>query len=306
MRASNKHAASKIPLWQKRKAFGIAFAILAILLIVFFVTPYGRKTLLFLNRDSKFGGGFDEPLQIHVLDVGKADAIVLSCDGRVALIDGGTVLDSNKVVDYLERNNLGTPEMVICSHPDSDHMGGLKNILKEAGTSQFVRGDQFSEEYETLDKFCGENNIPVRIAAAGDVFSLGGSTITVLGPQKEYVDTNNSSLVLKLEYDGFSALFCGDIEERAEEDLLESGENLSADLLKVPHHGSRTSSSEAFLEEVNPRYAVVSVGKDNNNLPNDEPLDRLDSFCDHVFRTDLDGNIVFGVDGGNVSVYLEN
>lgn len=238
----------------------------------------------------------DAPLSIHVLDVGKADAILLICEGETALLDAGTGVSGSEIKDYLGRCKIGRLDYVIASHPDSDHIGGMPRVLREVECGEFVRSAYFEEEYSLVEQARSENSVPLRVVSVGDVIRLGGAELEVLGPVREYEDTNNASLVLRLTYGDFTALFCGDIEREAEQDLVGSGADLSVDLLKVAHHGSDTSSTPVFLNIVRPNWAVISVGRDNNELPKEIVLRRLDKVCAEVFRTDTDGNIIFTYD----------
>lgn len=149
------------------------------------------------------------------------------------------------------------------------------------------------------------HGVPVKTVGPGDSLPLGETSLEVLGPLEEYEETNDCSLVLRLDYLGFSALFCGDIEAQAELDLVKSGAALDADLLKVAHHGSASSSSRRFLEAVAPAYAVVSVGPDNSNLPREETLLRLEEAGATIYRTDTDGDLVFSWDGEQLSLWSE-
>lgn len=275
------------------------------LIAAFSMTVPGQRFWRGLFAASGFGGGAEAPLAIHMIDVGKADALVIVCEGHVAVLDAGTADEGAAVVDYMVRNQLNTPELVIASHADADHTGGIPAVLTELGAEVFIRSELFSDKYGKIDSIIEETGTALRVVKPGDSITLGGARITVLGPLQDYTETNDSSLVLRLEYDGFTALFCGDIEVNAEEDLLSSGEPLTADLLKVAHHGSKTSSSQRFLEAVSPKYALVSVGKDSNDLPDPEPMQRLEAICPYVFRTDTDGSVIVTVEDGQVTVITE-
>ena len=160
-------------------------------------------------------------------------------------------------------------------------------------------------EYRALEDAARSSAVPVRQVRPGESLSLGGTKLEVLGPLRDYEGTNDCSLVLRLDYLGFSALFCGDIEYQAELDLVKSSVDLDADLLKVAHHGSAGSSSQRFLEAVSPTYAAISVGPDNSNLPREETLLRLKSVGAEIYRTDTDGDLVFSWDGEELSLWSE-
>lgn len=275
------------------------------ILLVFSATSQGRGFWKDMFRVSGFGGETGAPLSIHVLDVGKADAILIECEGHAALLDAGTYLHGEAVVDYMARNGIDDLDYTIVSHPDKDHIGGMAQVLSEAGAGQFIRSRYHAEEYSEVEAVLRKQSIPERIVVPGDTLELGGAKLKILGPLENYSDTNNASLVFRLEYQDFTALFCGDIEKDAEKDLVKSGAELSADLLKVPHHGSETSCAKQFLKAVDPQYAVISVGRDNNDLPKEKILKRLDDVCLDVYRTDTDGTVVFTYDENGIHIQTE-
>lgn len=286
---------------KSRRARGLALAAA----LAFTLSPLGRGFWGWLFAGSGFAApsGYDSSqVRIHVLDVGKADAILLESQGCTALLDAGTSAHGEEVVDYLARQGVPGLDMLILSHPDSDHAGGMVQVLREVPVGVFIEGAAVAgeapcQEYADLLALLEERGVPARTAAAGDEFPFGGGGLRVLGPVGEYEDANNNSLVLKFSCPGFSALFCGDIEKEAELGLVKSGQDLSATLLKVAHHGSGTSSTRRFIEAVSPQIAVVSVGPDRSGLPRQEPLARLERAGARVFRTDLDGTLVFSYDG---------
>lgn len=242
-------------------------------------------------------------LSIHVIDVGKADAILVCCEGENLLLDTGTCDQGDKISDYLTAYKIQALDYLLISHPDSDHTGGLAQILEEHGTRNLCYAalqEKFfggSPDLLAAGEAAEKEGIDPCFLKAGDRFSLGSATLQVLAPLTEQDSTNDSSMVVKLVYGDFSALFCGDIEARGEEALVRSGEDLKADLLKVAHHGSKTSSTKLFLNAVKPEYAVISVGPDRNQLPSKEVLIRLENFQVKIFRTDTDGTLVFTQNG---------
>ncbi len=281
---------------EKRERFRAVRYLLLLLLafaLFFSFTEQGRQFWQTLYRASGFGGDVGASLSIHVLDVGKADAILLECEGHTALLDAGTALHGETVADYMSRRHVENLDYAIVSHPDKDHTGGMPEVLSEIECGLFVRSRYYADEYGGVNEVLREYSIPQRTVSPGDVLELGGARLEILGPIGEYPDTNNASLVFRLEYRGFTALFCGDIEKDAEKDLVKAGVSLSADLLKVPHHGSDTSCSKRFLQAVDPQYAIISVGRDNNDLPKEKILRRLEDVCTDVYRTDVDGTVVF-------------
>lgn len=284
-------------------------AIIVSAALLFSLMPYGQ---LFWKH-ALAGSGFCSPwgyspsslVRIHVLDVGKADAIVLESGGSTALLDAGTYADGEYVVDYLLRQGISCLDYAIMSHPDSDHIGGMAQVMQEIPTALFLQSAGWAEggaAYDSLDIALGKGKVPRRVLSAGDLFPLGDATVQVLGPLRTYEGTNNNSLVLRVCYGDFAALLCGDIEEEAELDLLKSGQDLSAQLLKVAHHGSSTSTTERFVQAVLPQVAVISVGPDNNGLPREGPLSRLEGAGVEIYRTDTDGDMIFAFDGTTIFI----
>ena len=300
-RSSKKAAGEGRPKRVRRLAAGLLAA-----LAVFLWTPPGRAVLDGLYSIAGFGGRIEAPFSLHILDVGKADAMLIECQGHVALIDAGTALHGETVVDYMARLRMGnTLDYVIVSHPDSDHLGGVPQALRELSCEEFVRSPYFDGAYEAVREVLREKSIPQRIVGPGDVLPLGEAALEIIGPLRQYEDTNNSSLVIRVRFRGVTALLCGDIESQAEADLVHSGEDLSTDLLKVAHHGSKTSTTQEFLDAVAPRLAVISTGPDNNQLPAESVLIRLEQACQAVYRTDVDGTVVFSAEEDGLAVRIE-
>lgn len=247
-------------------------------------------------------------LAVHFIDVGQADSALLLCGGESMLIDGGNVADSSLVVSYLESQGVDTLDHVVCTHAHEDHVGGLSGPLN-ACTANHVYSpvtEYDSKAYRDFLKYTSAQGLDPEIPAPGDAFSLGEARVTVLGPVKEYSETNNTSLVLRVDFGETSFLFTGDMERTAEADLLDAGADLSATVLKVGHHGSDTSTSYPFLREIMPEYAVISVGEGNSyGHPSDDTLSRLrDADCT-VYRTDRQGTVVAVSDGTTVSFTTE-
>lgn len=248
-------------------------------------------------------------LTVHFLDVGQADCALLECAGEYMLIDGGNVEDGQMVISYLQRQGVQELEAVVCSHAHEDHVGGLPAVLaKFPAKAVYAPTNTYdSKVFDDFLHYTNQQGVQVTIPAPGDCFSLGNSLITVLGPVKSYAETNDTSLVLKVEYGKTSFLFTGDMEVAAENDMLDFGADVSADVLKVGHHGSETSTGYRFLYEVNPTYGVISVGKGNTyGHPHETPLSRLNHADVTLFRTDKLGTVIAVADGTDVTFYWEN
>lgn len=292
---------------QLRKAFRILLLALLAAVLVFSATPFGQRFWDNAFLLSGFGGKLPYPLSIHVIDVEKADALLIECEGHAALLDAGTSFFGEAVSDYLSRRQVGSLDYAIVSHPDQDHIGGMAKVLSETDTKLFVRSPWFSDQYEDLRYTLRKYSIPERIVSPGETMKLGGATLEILGPLQEYDSVNDSSLVIRLRYKDFTALFCGDAEKAAEKDLVDQyGDGLQADLLKVAHHGSKTSSTKKFLKAVSPKYAVISVGPDRHEFPDESVVKRLKRTCLEVYQTDADGNIVFSYGENGIEILTEN
>lgn len=298
----------------------IVFLVVAILIIVlsalitfnpFNIMPSWNKIFNFvgLSDISSKADGYD--MSVHYLDVGKADAILIECNSKSILIDSGNVDPDNKVVEYLKKRHINNLDLVIATHPDKDHIGGMTNIIYEFEINHFMM-PQIPEEvvpkssvYESMLYALDSKGITVDNPISGENFEIGGAQALVLAPIKIYDDTNNNSIVLKLNYGNDSFLFTGDAQADEEDDVLKSGYDIQSTVLKVGHHGSKTSTTESFLKSVRPEYAVISVGEDDNNLPKKVILDRLNKNGVRFYRTDLSGTIVITTNGDGVNIFTQ-
>ena len=178
------------------------------------------------------------------------------------LIDGGNVDDGQLVVSYLEQQGVEELKAVICTHAHEDHVGGLPAVLAVYPTRAVYSPTTTyaSKCFDDFMRYVDQQRLTVTLPVPGDGFDLGDARVTILGPVKDYPDTNNTSIVTRVDYGETSFLFTGDMEQEAENDLIDAGANLRCDVLKVGHHGSNTSSGYRFLYEVEPTYGVISVG----------------------------------------------
>jgi competence protein ComEC len=259
-------------------------------------------------------------LTVHFIDVGQGDAVLIECDDydQWALIDAGDRFKDPvaKLRSYLESQDVGTIHLLVATHPHADHIGGMSMVLQEF-TVLLVADSGYeatSALWRDYKEFLMTTPIPVIFPRRGDVIQLGNLELYVLHPSDpvdRYANTNNSSVVIRLEYGDVSFLFTGDVEAEGESEMLSelgnsASELLDVDILKVAHHGSKTSSSEAFLSVVTPEVAVISVGEGNRyGLPDEETLDALAEVGAEVYRTDYDGTVVIWTDGSEYSVTTE-
>lgn len=291
----------------RKKRLRVACIAAAVAVLVFGYTPPGKAMWTALMRAAglaHFTASLPEDaLHVHVIDVGKADAILLESPDANVLVDCGTAEAAEDVLRYLAARGIDRLDAVWISHPDDDHCGGLPAVLQTVPADAVVE----SPVGESISGMTAlPQAVPLRRAAVGERCAYGAMTFEVLGPLQDYAESNNDSTVFRLQYDGFTMLFCGDMEAQAERDLLAGGAALRADVLKVAHHGSDTSTSAALLEAVQPRYAVISSGEDRSMLPRNAVLQRLHTAGAEIFRTDTDGAVVFSAADGKISVITEN
>ena len=251
-------------------------------------------------------------LTVHFIDVGQADCALLECGGEYMIIDGGNREDGQLVVSYLEQQGVEELSAVVCTHAHEDHVGGLPSVLAVYPTAA-VYAPPKTYSSNVFDKFVyytDQQGLEITIPDPGYTFSLGDAEITVLGPTQSYADPNNTSIVLMVAYGTTSFLFTGDMETDAENDMLDywgSRVDWNADVLKVGHHGSNTSTGYRFLNEVDPTYGVISVGTGNSyGHPHEEPMSRLNQAGVTLFRTDELGHVIARSDGTQITFTWDN
>lgn len=246
----------------------------------------------------------DSSFSVHFIDVGQADATLVQCDGEYMLIDGGNAEDSNLIYSVLEKDRITNLDIVVGTHAHEDHIGGLSGALQYA-TADVVLSpvtDYDSKAFQNFKEYAEEKSTGLTVPQTGDTYSLGCSSITILGVNSTE-DTNDTSIVLMVEYGKTSFLFTGDAEYNAEQVILASGADLSCDVLKVGHHGSDTSTSYVWLNAIMPKYAVISVGEGNTySHPTEAVLSRLRDADVETYRTDLNGDIFAFSDGVTVTM----
>lgn len=245
-------------------------------------------------------------LEIHFIDVGQADCILIQTDVHSMLIDAGNNNDGNFIAEYIKLQGVDNLEYVIGTHPHEDHIGGLAKIINSFEIDKIImpKASTTTKTFENLLSTIIEKGMKVTTPVAGTKYPLGDAEFTILAPNSEsYKDLNNYSVVIKLQYGSTSFLFTGDANKLSESEMINKGFNLEADMLKVGHHGSKTATSDQFLNEVNPKYAIISVGKDNKyGLPNNEVIQKINDLGCQIYRTDEIGTLIVKSDGKNINI----
>lgn len=254
-------------------------------------------------------------LSIYFFDVGQGDAIlIVSPAGKTVLIDAGPPA-AGKALERRLKQILSAPiDLLVMTHPHADHLGGMERVLQGVGARLFMEPgiDHPSPLYAALLEQLEQKQVPLRIGEAGRNVELGGgATLRLLAPSKPFLsgtrsDANANCIVARLTYGRTAFYFGCDSERETEKRILKSGEELSANVYKVAHHGSRHSSGERLLKRIKPEIAIVSVGANNDyGHPTRATLDRLESKGIKVYRTDLDGEILVRSNGEDISVSTE-
>lgn len=247
-------------------------------------------------------------LAVHYIDVGQGDSILIGQDDHFMLIDAGENDQGPVVLKYLEDHGVSSLEYVVGTHPHSDHIGGLDDVIENIDVENVIlpKVVHDTKTYKDVLTAVSDKNLKITPPKPGDFFNLGSASVVVLAPNNsKYDEINDYSVVLKVTYGDNSFLFTGDAEKTSESEILKlHGFDLKSDVLKVGHHGSTTSSTKDFLYAVNPEYAVIQVGEDNDyNHPNQEILGRLNGTS--IYRNDLLGTILAISDGSKIDFYTE-
>ena len=249
---------------------------------------------------------FVPKLRVHFVDVGQGDCILMESAHEFVLIDAGEREYSDRVIDYIKEQGANRLKYVIATHPHSDHIGGTRSVLNTVDADNFITKESDSDTlmWTRLLKTVADKGINYIDAKAGDTYSFGESTFTIMGPLSDtYEEYNSASVVIKARCGDISFLLTGDSDYLSNNEMIDSGEDLTADVLKLGHHGSNDATSSGFLQAVDPMFAVISCGKDNDyGHPSKETMQKLELIGCESFRTDTQGAIVAVTDGQRLHI----
>ncbi|AXI09232.1 MBL fold metallo-hydrolase [Oceanobacillus zhaokaii] len=246
-------------------------------------------------------------MKVHFINVGQGDATYIKMPGgEDVLVDGGRQGQGDEIIAYLKKQKVDDIEIMIATHPDADHVGGLDEVLKAYKVESVYapKVSHTTQAYKNFLQAVKNEKLTIKTAKADVKLPLKYVTAKFVGPVKNYSnsDLNNWSAVLHVTYNKNKFLFAGDAEKASETDMIKAKQTLKADVLKVGHHGAKTSSNTNFLNVVKPKYAVISVGKNSYGHPTKDVLNRFKSVKSTVYRTDQKGNIVISSTGTKLTV----
>ncbi len=249
-----------------------------------------------------------DELEVHFIDVGQGDCSLIVTGDTAVLIDTGESENGEKICEYLGNNGISDIDCFLLTHPHSDHMGAASYIIDNVEVNQVIIpkvSDDMTPTTKFYQKFLNsikKQNLKLTEAKPGLIVGVGEGELEIISPVKDYDDLNNYSAASILTYGGEKFLFTGDIEKKAENDIIKNNGFEDIDVLKVAHHGSNSSSCEEFLEIAKPEYAVIMCDGVSYNHPHDEAVDRITEYTDKIYRTDIDGHVVFTINDNGISV----
>ena len=258
-----------------------------------------------VGSESANAQGTSNELVIYYIDVGQGDACLVEYNNHFMLIDAGDNDDETLMVDFLKEKKVKTLDYVFGTHPHADHIGGLDAVINNFDIKKLYMPKvvENTKTFEDVLTAIESNNLKVNSPEVGKTMYLDNVQIQILAPIKQYEEMNDNSIVLKISYQNFNCLFTGDMQSESEQDVLSINTNIKSDVLKVAHHGSNSSSTEQFIDAVEPEYAIISVGKDNTyGHPTPEVVSLLKEKNIKIFRTDVDGTVMLTTNGKDIQI----
>ena len=293
----------------KNHLIAIAIAIVSCIAVLGAMNLFGvtAKQQQQQNESLQIGDG----LTVHFIDVGQGDCMLLTCDGKTMLVDGGGENAGSDVVQYLHKQRVKALDIVVATHPHRDHVGGLTAVVQNFPVKALYTPVTESDNpyFQSLAAACKTAKVQMTVPKADSSFKLGSATVTVLGPRGNYAgleNVNNMSLVLRVDYGDKRFLLTGDAEYDEETQILDAKCIVDVDVLKAGHHGSEDSTGSRLLHEATPDYCVISCGAGNDyGHPHDDLLSRLRDADVTVYRTDEQGTIICVTDGKSLRFVTE-
>lgn len=248
-----------------------------------------------------------QDMEVYFIDVGQGDSILIQTpENKTILIDGGTPESGDEIVDFLKKQQISAINLLIVTHPDIDHIGGLTKVLKSTKVDKIIDSGKLytTKAYRNYTKQIAKQKIPVEIVEKNQEIKLDPSIkIQVLNTYEPFRNNNESSIALKVTYKEMDFLFMGDIEKEQEKEITG---DIQAEIIKVAHHGSRTSSSLDFLQKVNPKVAILTYSKQNDyGHPVDRVIENLYKVHALIYSTAVFGNITITTDGTGYYIWTE-
>lgn len=288
--------------------------IISLVLVICFLGGCNTKSTnyIFNNTNSSIKSYINQntdssSILIHFIDVGQGDCILIQVNNKNMLIDAGSNGVHSKVISYLKNTGIKKINYFIITHPHEDHVGGASDVIDTFNIQKLYAPKKISniDAFKKMILSLKKRNKKINIAKAGVSLDMGKNTICeIIAPNnKSYESTNNYSSVIKLVYKNNKFLFLGDAEELSENEILNTKYDISSDVIKIGHHGSKTSTSTSFLNKVKPKIAIISCGKNNDyNHPNTEIINRLKKVFCKIYRTDVHGDIILIGNGKDLKI----
>lgn len=293
----------------KKKHLKIICRFGTLVILAVFVLYMNRLSASHENEASLIIDDGNESMEVHFIDVGQGDAILVKTASSSLLIDAGENNMASTVTNYLQKQGIDKLDYIIGTHPHSDHIGGLDHVINTFGADTILMPEAVhtTKTYEDVLEAIEDKDMKITLPRVGEEYQLGPASFTILAPNSsDYSDLNDYSIGIRLVYKNSEFLLAGDVSTFSEQEMLKNGLDLSADVLKISHHGSEYSSCSEFLDEVSPSHAVISVGEDNEyGHPHEVILQALAERNISVYRTDKQQNIIFTTDGKTISVNTE-
>ena len=313
----NENAYPKFQFTKKQKKIFAFTAVITIIGIIVYVLDFSGVSSI-SEIKNVFGAidgvkPVDSKFAVYYLDVGQSDCTIVICDEKVLMIDCGTYNQLNTIRQSIHTLEIDKIDYMLITHQHDDHMGSAIDLLDDMAVENLIMpkltktNNVSSKTYNVLINTINNKNINKIPAQDCKSFMLGEALVEILSPTVQSNNLNNMSVVLKITYGDTEFLFQGDAESKIENDLLQSGYDIDVDVLKSGHHGSKTSSTDKYIDATSPEIAIISSGYANNyGHPNATVLERLEKEGVTTFSTFPHGDIAVASDGETITVYTQN